>query len=63
MLQGIYDLTSEWARGQQIEVLLSCSDNIGTINWMKVALETNPTKPNSQRHCLYTCWWAHNFVS
>ncbi|MBE2191052.1 MAG: PAS-domain containing protein [Alphaproteobacteria bacterium] len=32
MLQGIYDLTSEWARGQQIEVLLSCSDNIGTIN-------------------------------
>lgn len=32
MLQGIYDLTSEWARSQQIEVHLSCSEEIGFID-------------------------------
>ncbi len=32
MLQGIYDLTSEWARGQQIEVNLSCPEDIGAVH-------------------------------
>lgn len=32
MLSGIADLTSEWARSQQIEVHLDCPEDIGTIN-------------------------------
>lgn len=32
MLSGIYDLTLEWARRQQIEVSLSCADSIGEIH-------------------------------
>ncbi|MDD2761952.1 MAG: PAS-domain containing protein, partial [Methylomonas sp.] len=32
MLQDVFDLTGEWARGQQIEVTLSCNDKIGEIN-------------------------------
>jgi len=32
MLRGIYDLTSEWARGQKIEVFFSCSEDIGKID-------------------------------
>lgn len=30
MLGGLYNLTLEWARGQKVEVSISCPDNIGT---------------------------------
>lgn len=32
MLTALYDLTQEWARGQKIEVSLSCADNIGFVD-------------------------------
>ena len=32
MLKGLYDLTVEWARSQRIEVILECSNDIGSIH-------------------------------
>lgn len=32
MLEGLHNLTQEWARGQKVEVHLSCSPTIGKVN-------------------------------
>jgi signal transduction histidine kinase len=32
LLEGLYDLTTEWARKHKLEVSLSCPDNIGPIS-------------------------------